>query len=583
MIRRISSDLPSFKNVQFGPGLNILLTDRQAGSTDLQTRNRAGKSSLVQTIHFLLGSRANPDSIFRKSELEPYKFRMTFDAGDSTITAERSGSSHGRVAITDGSRENWSIQPSNRKGINQSFSRDDWCSLLGELMFRIPANEDRASFSPSFRSLISYFVRRESDGGFRRPEANSTLMSAWDQQVAVAYLLGLDWTIARDWELVRQREKSLEALRKAASSGAFGEIIDSSSELRTQLALAEQTTEQLRRVLDQFQVLPEYEELEKEASQLTLQINDLANENTIDEELLQELRRALQIETPPEMSSLIKLYEEAGVTLPEFVNRRFEQVRDFHQSVVSNRHDYLTGEISAAENRLLDRRRTMADLDSRRGDIMRLLKSRGALEQFQRLQEEASRQEVKTETIRQRFQAAEQLEGVKTELEIERNRLVQRLRRDLDEQRIRVTEAITAFQSVSTALYEEAGSLTLRVTNSGLKPEVTIQGQSSRGIQNMQIFCFDLMLVKLCAARRMGPGFLVHDSHLFDGVDERQVAKALQLGAETAEATGWQYIVTLNSDDLPTTFAEDFGIDPYILPVRLTDATADGGLFGFRF
>src|SRR5258705_9960023 len=45
-------------------------------------------------------------------------------------------------------------------------------------------------------------------------------------------------------------------------------------------------------------------------------------------------------------------------------------------------------------------------------------------------------------------------------------------------------------------------------------------------------FCFDLMLTEMNIRRGRGPGFLIHDSHLFDGVDERQVAKALQLGAE---------------------------------------------------
>ena len=47
----------------------------------------------------------------------------------------------------------------------------------------------------------------------------------------------------------------------------------------------------------------------------------------------------------------------------------------------------------------------------------------------------------------------------------------------------------------------------------------------------MQIFCFDMMLMKLCAERGIGPGFLIHDSHLFDGVNERQVAKDIQIGA----------------------------------------------------
>ena len=103
------------------------------------------------------------------------------------------------------------------------------------------------------------------------------------------------------------------------------------------------------------------------------------------------------------------------------------------------------------------------------------------------------------------------------------------------------------------------------------------------GISNMQIFCFDMMLMQICAERHIGPGFLVHDSHLFDGVDERQVGKALQLGERAARDLNFQYIVTMNSDAVPRELPDDFDLNKYILPVRLTDETEDGGLFGVRF
>ena len=114
--------------------------------------------------------------------------------------------------------------------------------------------------------------------------------------------------------------------------------------------------------------------------------------------------------------------------------------------------------------------------------------------------------------------------------------------------------------------------------------DVRIDSQRSKGINNMQIFCFDLMLAELGANRRKNPGFLVHDSHLFDGVDERQVARALQLGARRAQDKGFQYIVTLNSDALPKEgFDAGFNVSDYVLNVRLTDAIETGGLFGLHF
>ncbi len=66
-----------------------------------------------------------------------------------------------------------------------------------------------------------------------------------------------------------------------------------------------------------------------------------------------------------------------------------------------------------------------------------------------------------------------------------------------------------------------------------------------------------MMLMRLSAKRGVSPQFLVHDSHLFDGVDGRQVASALKVGAETAAELGFQYVVTMNEDDA---FGADHGL-----------------------
>ncbi len=199
------------------------------------------------------------------------------------------------------------------------------------------------------------------------------------------------------------------------------------------------------------------------------------------------------------------------------------------------------------------------------------------------MQSRLSKLEAETEVLRQRFSAAEQLEGKKTELDIERKRLLVRLMQDYQERKSQLSHSIIIFQEISSSLYESAGNLTVSASNNGPMFEVKIQGKESKGINNMQIFCFDIMLMELCSEKDIGPGFLVHDSHLFDGVDERQIAKALQLGASTAREFGFQYIVTMNSDDLPRELPAEFDLKDYILPIRLTDATETGGLFGLIF
>lgn len=61
------------------------------------------------------------------------------------------------------------------------------------------------------------------------------------------------------------------------------------------------------------------------------------------------------------------------------------------------------------------------------------------------------------------------------------------------------------------------------------------------------------------------------------------MGNALALGARLAKQYGFQYIVSLNTDDVPTEVPENFNIEEHTLDVRLSDSTDDGGLFGFRF
>ncbi|MBC2696293.1 MAG: hypothetical protein HF982_13665 [Desulfobacteraceae bacterium] len=299
---------------------------------------------------------------------------------------------------------------------------------------------------PTFRSLFAYFVRRQLSGAFTTPEKQATMQQAGDYQVALMYLMGLDWKIASDWQKVRDRGKTLKALKKAAGAGAFGAFIDKASDLRTQLTVAEARLGELRAQVESFRVLPQYRELEAEANQLTLNLNTLANKNTIVSAAIRDLETALHAEAPPSLNTLGEIYTEAGIVLPDVALKRYDEVRSFHESVIRNRHDYLTDELAAIQERMKTREQQKGKLDQRRAEVMTILQSHGALEQFSKLQGEQGRREAEVEALRQRFESAEQLEGTKNKLEIDRNHLVLRLRRNFSEQNQRLADAIVAFE-----------------------------------------------------------------------------------------------------------------------------------------
>lgn len=559
MIHELYSTLPSFKTLQFQAGLNILVADKSPGSTELQSRNGAGKTSFLELIHFLFGSNVDKDSIFRSNVLMQERFGLRFDLKGVSTTIERSGNTPTRIIVRRGTTEDWPILPAPDRVTGElTIINDLWKTVLGNLVFGISFADAAISRGPTFRGLFGYFARRQQSGGFTTPVKHNEQQQLVEQQVFVSYLLGLDWTIPQRWQDIRDRERVLRDVRKAAGSGSLSALIGSVGELRSKLAVAEDANRRLRAEVSSFLVLPQYRSHEQESSSIARELGSISDNNTIDLQLIDELEETLAQEVAVPSDDLSRLYAEAGVSLPGVALRRFDEVKSFHDSIMQNRQSYLTGELENARRRIAERSSKQQQLANRQAEILALLQSHGALDQYNALQSELARREAEVQNLRQRFETAEALEGQKTALDLERGQLQLRLQQDYREQQETLQRAILAFAETSRALYEEAGVFTITESPNGPQFEFEIQRSKSKGISNMQIFCFDMMLMRLCSERGMGPGFLIHDSHLFDGVDERQVAKALQLGSDLSTRLGFQYIVTMNSDDIPKDLPANF-------------------------
>jgi len=590
MILTIESSLPTFKTVTFHEGLNILLSDKNVASTEKQTRNSAGKTSLVEVIHFLLGADCDKDSLFRIDELVQHSFRGRFRIAGEDFTVERSGSDPSKVFLLSGGEERRDL-PSKIDKISERpcVSNTNWRVFLGHVMFGLPADERgtlfEESFTPSFRSMISYFARRRDSGGFISPERQAEKQQRWDWQVNLSYLFGLDWQIPFEFNKIRTREKNLEDLKKAVKTGALGQVVGTVAELRPQVTVADAKAEKLRREITNFEVLDSYKALSKRAAQAKAEMQNITRQSVSLNENLEYLQSALVSEKPPQRSDIQQLYAAAGIELPSVALRRFEDVSSFYDSVIDNRRAHLEQEIADLKAQLAAGESSLVQLDRERSEILRDLEGKGALDDFLVLQRELADWDAQAATLHERFRAAEVLEGEATKLDIDRANLKRRLQEDHRARKAVLGEAILIIAEAIADLYgDRAGGFVVEATENGPVFRISIEGDRGGGISNMEIFCFDLALLKVVTKRFAGPGFLLHDSHLFDGVDERQIAGALLLGLRATQAKGLQYIVTMNSDifyRLPLFEAIDVKVA--VLDTRLSDKTEDGGLFGFRF
>ncbi|EHR48455.1 hypothetical protein SacmaDRAFT_0140 [Saccharomonospora marina XMU15] len=575
MIHEVTSSLPKFKTLRFTQGLNIVLADRTDKSTQTDTRNGSGKSSLIEILHHLLGGKADPKSMFRQPPLDEHWFAMIFDLAGHGVRVQREGATPGKVTVT-------TFTDDGAVADEETISNEQWKRRLASEVFGLAEEGD---WAPSFRSCISYFLRRQSAGGFQTPTKHFSQQMTWDIQVNLSFLLGLDVELARAWQRLRERERQMDTLRKAAQGGALGDIVGNAGELASELAVAEDELNTLAASAADFTVIPTYTTVEAEVTRLGQHIRALNNQIISDRDYLAQLENNLDEVQTARPTGLAELFAAADVQLPDVALAAYDDVQAFHDSVIANRRQYLDAEIRRITTDLNTNTAERDRIATQRSDGLRLLASGGAAETLLELQRDAAKRQVRVEQLRHRYDNAVAFESEQGELRLERQRLAAALTRDLAERQQVLRPAFVIFERLSQRLYadQQHGRLVVNATDNGPEITATIPRGRSKGITNMQVYCFDLDLITLWSRKQRGPGFLVHDSHLFDGVDERQRASALQLGAEYAAAEGFQYIVTLNSDETPNDLPDGRVIEDFVLPERLTDHGEDGGLFGLRF
>ncbi len=560
----------------------MIVADRTRSSRKKDSRNALGKSTLIEVIHFCLGSDFAKCKSLRSPDLLDWSFTLEIDLGGKRVEVTRNTSNPRRLLIA-GDISTWPVQPSEESDDGTlSYDWKDWNTLLGKLMFNLTATQSRERYAPSFRSLVSYFIRRDKPA-FINPFEHHQKQQPWDFQVNIAFLLDLSWEIARDFQVLRDKEKTIKSLKQATALGMLDNLVGAVGKLETQRVQFQNRIDALSKGLESFRVIEQYRYLEERADQVTKEIHDLENESLRNQRVLERYLQSLADEMPPDIHDIENVYRRVGLELPGFALKRIEEVTEFHKKVVSNRRRFLTAEVSRLRDTLAKVRELIDSKISSRAEMMSILASGGALDEYTKLQKDFSKTLSELKNITNKIESLKAIERSQSELKINRESLRQQARLEYDERQILRDKAVGLFASNTESLYSAPGRLIINVGKNGWTFDIELEGSGSHGIENMKILCFDLMLSQLWSQKTPSPGFLVHDSIVFEGVDERQIALAIEMAEREAVSHDFQYICTINSDALPMAeFSEAFSIEDYVR-LRLTDDRPEGSLMGIRF
>jgi uncharacterized protein YydD (DUF2326 family) len=581
MLKSLRSNNPLFRQVVFRPGFNVVLADRVLRGEDdsKKTRNGAGKSTLIDIIHFCLGSNVDSDTIFKNDELKGWSFFLDFSIGNVDFTVERSVDHSSVIIVHQPQLLCWEA----KRNTTNHYSVRTFNENLLDMFFGL--SNDNEKKSPSFRELISYNIRRRI-GGYSKAFEFFKPQPPYSVMACNAYFLDLNLDFVYKREELSIEKKEITSFVNAAKSGVVKNFSLDIGKLDTEVIATKAEAESLKKQIDSFRVHPQYLRISDEANRLTKEIHDLTDDLTFQKQYRKRYDDIFRDDSNDISTEVIQhVYEEAGIYFSGDLKLRLNEVIEFHKKLLQNRKAYLNSEINNIEGKIKNMEAQIKFLTDRRADNLEVLKTHGALEEFTKLQERYSKLRQEYEDAKMRKSIAAQFQSKSIENKIQTAQLIQFALADLDDRQEARERAVNIFIENSRSLYQNPGTLTIEVRESGYKFDVEIKSSKSQGVNYMKVFCYDMLLAQLGARRDRFPKFLIHDSIIFDGVDERQKALALKLAHQKCEQLGFQYICMLNSDAVPENEFDDYFKDIFNQSVilRLDDSTDSGGLLGMRF
>lgn len=577
MIHSVTANRASFRSVEFGPGLNVVLADRSEEATEKDTCNGLGKTMLIDIIDFCLGGSVQRAKGLAIDALAGWEFTIELSICDERFRATRAVDHPNTIMVE---HHGSGSPPSDTLFGDTAYKRREWNALLGSRLCGLDS-DDVPKYGPTYRGLISYFLRR-GGAAYLEPFQYHSKQQPWNKQVCVAYMLGLGWLNASQWQVLREQEKAVKELQKAVDAAEELDPGTTIGALEGKRVRLENLLESESKALDNFKVHPQYASIQQDADRLTAELHEATDKNVLDRRMLRRYREAVEEEEKPPIVPVARLYEEAGVVFSDAIQRTLAETKRFRAQIIENRKQFLATEIQRIEARLAARDRTIRQLTEERAGHLEILKTHGAMQEMTRLQERIVQVREKLERVAAAIRQRKELQSKKAEVGTQRVELTQVARRDHEERRTVWSQAIRLFSENSEALYEVPGGLIIDVDDKGFSYDVEINKSGSDGVDKMKIFCFDLMLLQ-SMPEHMEVDFLIHDSTIFDGVDSRQRARALERASTVASTLGKQYICTFNSDMVPHgNFANGFDFDRHVV-LHLTDGDPSGSLLGFLF
>lgn len=565
----LTANQESFHPVNFrSKGITLIVGAQSDASkaTPGKTYNGVGKSLLVALIHFCLGSEKNTEF---KSKLPEWQFILHFNHEGESYRVARATDNQDFVSL-------------NGEEIRVTKFREQ---MLKEV-FPLP----KPVKSVTFRSLITRFIR-PSKASYTSFDVVSPRATPYQNLLQNSVLLGLNTDLVTKKFDLKTEQDNVKKLRTNLSKDSIvREFFTGDKNVDIELADLEGKIAAITKNVKAFNVAEDYHERQRDANDATKRVQELRNELVLVKNAIVEIDRSLVVSPDVSPESVAKIFEEANAAWPERLQKRVEEVAEFHRDLLANRVKRLTAERTALEQRMDRIERDIAQANSEADELRRFLGSHGALDELVAMNERLRELEGKAQKLRDYKTLLTQYSNRAQELTAEMSKQTIRTNKYINDAAPLLTSNFERFRSLSQRFYgERPGGLTVK-NNEGdnqsrFDIEAHIEDDAADGINEVKIYCYDTTV--LTQRHNHNVEFLFHDSRLFSDIDFRQRSTIFKVANEITTDSNLQYIATINEDQIKSmesefTAAEFKQCFTDATVLRLTDENPAAKLLGIE-
>lgn len=526
----LRANQPSFHPVTFKDGINIIVGKQVAPHTenDGNTYNGVGKSLTLHLVHFCLGS--NKIESFSQ-KLPGWEFTLKFEINGEEYYSTRTTDDQSKV---DFCGEQLTVNALRTKllylcfGLSNPPKHMTWNSLFSRF-----ARKYRICYS-SFDS----FVPRETD---------------YSKILNNCHLLGIETDLIVSKKDLRDKQTAANTTEKAIKKDPlFRQYYLGKHDAELDVADLEYRIQELEKQISAFKVSNNYHELEKEADEKSYQKKNLENRRTLISNYIKNIEDAFKETEEVKEEKLLKVYAAANVEIPAMVQKNIEDVLQFHSNLISTRNTRLRKELAKQKAELKSIDEEILRLGQRMDELLDYLNSHGALEEYVALTKQLSSLQNELNRILEYQKILKAYRD--SELDIKASLIAENKETEeyLAQERRYLSDLMTKFGDYAKKFYPKKKSGLLIKNNPGENMlrytiEARIEDDSSDGVNEVRMFCFDLLLL---TCQKSNMRFIFHDSRLFANMDPRQRNMLFRIVNEFCQNNDFQYICSINEDAL---------------------------------